>query len=415
MAKPIEIKLDAETSGAEAGSERVADGLGKVEDALDRVTDAGQEDTRALDKVARSADDAASAMSDLDRATDDADRSLSDVDRSLSDVDRSGDDAARSLDKITDSADEAADAGRDLDRDLTKALDDVADEARKAGDDIGDGIKDGTDRAGEGLNDFKDEAAGTAREGAASFTGEWDDVGDIVQETLANALGGFGPIGAAFGIAAAAGFGVLYGKVTENAEQAEERISSMYEDMLESQSTYLSKSYILDELQKIASGADDAIIGYEDLQAIADEAGVSLEAAARAYIGGGEDLNALLDQTSERVKRNTDLQTTGDLLALQGNNENTRALRDRQKEIDEAADRMGKFNELGGRKLHKEVEIDDNGTARDTQRKINGIKGKDVPVGVYVSQSSIDGIYNTIDGIRLPAIVVQARLGQAAV
>lgn len=423
--KPIEIKLDADTRGAEAGADRVADAMGDVEDAVDGVHDAGENAARTLGDIADKSDQAS--------------RNLSDVDRSLSDVDQSADDAARGLDKIKDSADETADAGRNLDRDLTKALDDVADQARRTGDDLGDSMRDGVDRAGDGLNDFKEEAAGSAREGAASFTGSFDDVGGFIQETLANALGGFGPIGAAAGVAAAVGFGTLYTAITEQAEKTEDRISTMYEDMLESQSNYLSKSYVLDELEKIASGADDAIIGYEELQRIGEAAGVSLEEAARAYIGGGEDLNALLDRTRDKVKRNTELQTTGDLLALQGNDENTRALQDRQKEIDKATDRMSKFNDLGGRKLNKEIEmhdnapqvdrridrasrdrrtdvhVDDRGTARRTQRAINELHARDVPVNLYVPQSSIDNVYNTVDGIRLPAIEVQVRYGQAAV
>jgi hypothetical protein len=439
MADPIrlEVVTDADTSDLDNLGQTLGDvaadgeSMGaKIEDALNKAEDATRPTNSEFKALAKSLDDLAAAsgktkteaLDDLKRAAEEAGTELRQG--TLDALERLASQGPRDVDKVRDAVD-----------DLKRSLGDVGDSA----DDMAKGVDDGMDKAGDGLNDFKDEAAGTAREGAASFTGEFGDVGDIVQETLANALGGFGPIGAAAGIAAAAGFGTLYAKITEQSEKAEDRITAMYEDMLESQSKYLSKSFIVQEMEKIASGADDAIIGFEDLQRIADTAGVSLEEAATAYIGGGENLNKLLDQTSDKVKRNTELQTTGDLLSLQGNDENTRALIDRQKEIDKASDRMSKFNELGGRKLNKEIEmrdnsdqvdrridraardrktdvdVDDRGTARRTQGAINELHGRDIPVGVYVDRQSINAVYNTVAGIRLPALTVQVRYGQAAV
>lgn len=369
MADPIrlEVVTDADTSDLDNLGQTLddvaADGeaMGaKIEDALNKAEDATRPTNSEFKALAKSLDDLAQAsgktkteaLDDLKRAAEEAGTELKQG--TLDALERLASQGPRDVDKV-----------RDAVEDLKRSLGDVGDSA----DDMAKGVDDGMDKAGDGLNDFKDEAKGTAREGAASFSGEFSDVGDVIQETLANAFEGFGPIGAAAGIAAAVGFGTLYAAITDQAEKTEDRISAMYEDMLESQSSYLSKSYILDELEKISGGADDAIIGYEELQKIAGAAGVSLEEAARAYIGGGEDLNALLDRTRDKVKRNTELQTTGDLLALQGNDENTRALIDRQKEIDKASDRMSKFNELGGRKLTKEIEMSDN--ADEVDRRID--------------------------------------------
>ena len=360
MADPIKLEVvtDADTSDltnlGQTLDDVATDGesMGaKIEDALDKAEAATRPTNTEFKALARSLDDLAEAsgktkteaLDDLKRAAEEAGTELKQG--TLDALERLAAQGPRDVDKVRDAVD-----------DLKRSLGDVGDSA----DDMAKGVDDGMDKASDATDTFKDEAKGSAREGAASFTGEFDDVGDFIQETLANALEGFGPIGAAAGIAAAIGFGTLYAKITDQAEKTEDRIAGMYEDMLESQSNYLSKSYILDEMEKIASGADDAIVSFEDLQRIADTAGVSLEEAAKAYIGGGEDLNKLLDQTSDKVKRNTELQTTGDLLALQGNDENTRALMDRQKEIDKASDRMSKFNELGGRKLNKEIEMRDN-------------------------------------------------------
>lgn len=79
-----------------------------------------------------------------------------------------------------------------------------------------------TKGASAGFGEFKDEAGQTAREGAASFTGEFDDVGDVIQETLANGLAGFGPLGAAAGLAAAAGVGIVISKAQELSEETNE-------------------------------------------------------------------------------------------------------------------------------------------------------------------------------------------------
>ncbi|MEV0890315.1 hypothetical protein [Promicromonospora sp. NPDC050262] len=380
MSKPIEIKLDAETSGAEAGASRVADALGNVEDALDQVTDAGKDNTRVLDDIADKSDD-----------------------------------AADSLDKIGDAAKDAGREADTLDRDFTKALDNVADEARKAGDDIGDGVRDGTRRASDGLDDFKDEASGTAREGAASFTGEWDDVGDIVQETLANAFAGFGPVGAAAGIAAAVGFGVLYSKIREESEKSEERVDEMFDAFLESEGRYLGDSYVLEQMKAISKGTDDAITSVDALQAIASATGRDIKDVTYEYIAGTLDYDAALQDVQDQINANGGALTAEGRIFNKTSLEAIDALHKQRDEIGKGTDEWSRFNRIGGADLHKKIDVDDEGTARDTQRKINSIKGKDVPLHLYVPQASINAVYNTVAGIRLPALTVQVRYGQAAV
>ncbi|MGW5239497.1 hypothetical protein ACWEOW_11240 [Monashia sp. NPDC004114] len=88
-------------------------------------------------------------------------------------------------------------------------------------------VNEDADHAKKGLDDLKDEAHQSGREAAASFSGGFSDVTDFVQETLANALGGFGAIGGAIGIAAAAGLGFL----TSQAQEAADRIKEVRQNL----------------------------------------------------------------------------------------------------------------------------------------------------------------------------------------
>lgn len=92
----------------------------------------------------------------------------------------------------------------DLERDLKRAQNEteqLADETKKTARQIEDSYRtagrDIKKGVGDGLKDAKDEARQSGREAAASFSGEWDDVGDFVQETVANGLGPAGIAGGA--------------------------------------------------------------------------------------------------------------------------------------------------------------------------------------------------------------------------
>ncbi len=143
-------------------------------------------------------------------------KGTADVQQSLDDVADGLDDLARDTKA---NADQAAD---DLERSFSDAFDKVKRETKTTSKKLGDDLKDGTREAGEGFYDLKDEANQSAKEAAASFSGEFEDVADYIQEVLAQALSGFGPVGAAAGLAAAAGIGILVAGLQESAEKAEE-------------------------------------------------------------------------------------------------------------------------------------------------------------------------------------------------
>lgn len=142
------------------------------------------------------------------------------------------------------------DAGEDIERDMKQAQDAterLRDETKKTARDIEDEFKrsyrktaddadDATRKMKDGFDEAGNEAAQSAREGAASFTGEFDDVADYIQEVLANALSGFGPAGLVAGVAAAAGIGIAVAKVqelTEKVEEIQERANDVHLGALE--------------------------------------------------------------------------------------------------------------------------------------------------------------------------------------
>lgn len=144
--------------------------------------------------------------------------------------------AEKAFDKLEDAAQDAK-----LDKQLDKAADssdklsgdlsDTRDALKKLGyaaKDAGDDAKKGLEGAGEGAETFKDEAKQSAREAAASFS-DVTDILDLVQETAANALGGFGPAGVAAGIVAAAGIGLAV-SAFQDAEKAAEELRQKAND-----------------------------------------------------------------------------------------------------------------------------------------------------------------------------------------
>lgn len=198
MAKPIEIEFASDVTDVIRGTKDIAQGFEDVSD--------------ALRDVERDSEDSSKALAD---GAKDAERSSENLEDQLKDT-------LKAQEKL-------GDEGKD-------AFDKLADSARKAGKDTGDSIKDGTDRASEGMGEFKDEANSTAREAAASFDGSAESITDVFQELAANAFAGFGPAGAAAGLAAAVGIGIAITKLQEVSEantEAKEKMAELGREIYE--------------------------------------------------------------------------------------------------------------------------------------------------------------------------------------
>lgn len=256
------------------------------------LSDVGKFDT---DKPARGLEDLADSATLAGDAVD-----------KLSDLSRRAD-----VDKVGDSA---RDAGTDLDRFASDArttarkvdgsFDAIAKSSRT---NLRDKLDDDLDKAGDGLNEFKDEAAGSGREAAASFSGGFDDITGFIQETAANAFGGFGPLGAAAGIAAAAGIGIItkvFSDSKEKAEEAKAAIGDWVQAFIDGQGK-IQESTIAGKLQDILGDPEQ----YKEITKLTGEAGVSASLYARALAGdmdAAKKLSGQLQTQSEKLATSTD-------------------------------------------------------------------------------------------------------------
>lgn len=234
--------------------------------------------------------------------------------RGLGDVDKAMEDTAGALDDLARETKQNADkAGDSLEREFSDAFKSVRKDAKKASRDMGDDIKDGTRKAGEGFDDLKDEANQSAREAAASFSGEFGDVADYVQEVLAQALSGFGPMGAAAGIAAAAGIGILVGHLQDSAEKAEEakqRVLDLADALSEVKGDPAALRWadiLKDKLNEIVDTKewyelwqDKPKTQLEEWSKSAEKFGLSMQDVIRAQTGDSESLARINDALSRQ-------------------------------------------------------------------------------------------------------------------
>ncbi|WP_419704992.1 hypothetical protein [Promicromonospora sp. NFX87] len=150
----------------------------------------------------------------------------------------------------------------------------------------------------DGLHEFRDEANSTAREAAASFDGSFESAADAVQETAANALAGFGPIGAAAGLAAAAGLGIVLAKLNEISEAT----NAAAEEGAEWSTSFNGTDQagrlgsLRDAWSELAAEVRDTREVYELWQ---DRAVTAVEQIAAASSLAGEDVSAFMSSFEE--------------------------------------------------------------------------------------------------------------------
>lgn len=216
------------------------------------------------------------------KGTGDVEGALDDVSDSLDDLTR---DAHRKTDQIGDDlervGDEGADAAKHLERKMRESFDDTRKAAKRATDDVADDTRRNMGRAGDAVGEFKSEAIQNVAETASSFDGSMDSIADMVQGTL----GGLAMLpGVGIGIAA---LGALGGAVlaswTGTAEGVEERVQTMFDNMLESGLNYLTESQIQEALKALYD--DDGKM--DDVRRAAETLGLSVETVAAAYVTAG--------------------------------------------------------------------------------------------------------------------------------
>lgn len=300
MAGGINIKFLSDVTPFLRGTGDITSALDKVSGSLDDLTQEAQSAGEGFgDGIKDGAKQAEAAVDGLGKAIGSeiesgADKAESAVDglgekieSSLDSADEQAETAGKAIgSEIESGADKAEDSVKTLERKFRDVFDGVGDTTRKAGDDIGSNIRRGTDEASAGMSNFKEEASQTARETAASFDGTADSAVDMVQETLANALGGFGPLGAAAGLALAAAAGAMWTAWQDKTELAKQAVADMYDDMIASGQGFLSAQFINDEIAKIGRGeGSGAIKDMDTAMRLAKASGADLSDVLRAVAG----------------------------------------------------------------------------------------------------------------------------------
>lgn len=263
-------------------------------------------------KVGTSVEDIADSLDDLAR---DAKKAGSKTGDALSDGVKDGvKDADRQLEKLEDGFAELARA--------TKA------DSKKTGDALGDSVKKGTREAGEGLSEFKDEANSTAKESAASFDGSANSIADLFQELAANSFSGFGPAGAAAGIAVAAGLGYAISALQVTADSindAGERTGELADEIVEAGGD-LSKVDLAGKFREWGLAIKDtrefyevwqksAVSNVSAVKSSADDLGVSFDLLFRGLSGYDEEaregaiaqLKKNLEALEDQQRKNRDV------------------------------------------------------------------------------------------------------------
>lgn len=274
-------------------------------------------------------------VKDVIRGTDKIGDALTDVADDLKDVGKAGE---KVEDKVSDAfktmGKEADTAGDKIDGKVSDAFRGLGKDAKTSGDKIGKSVKAGTDEAGEGLDNLKSESASTAAESAASFDGSAESIIGSFQEIAANAFSGFGPAGAAAGLAMAVGVGMAVTALQEGAEKAaamKEKAVDMVDKIAEAGGD-LTKMDLSDTIKEwgrevlednwVTVWADESSTKFQQTAQDAKDFGVSSRDAIRAAAGSAADSRKFLDATADdwqrltkEIARGTD--TTNDGLQVQ--------------------------------------------------------------------------------------------------
>jgi hypothetical protein len=257
-------------------------------------------------------------VKDVIKGTDKIGDALEDVADDLKDMGKAGQKVEDVVsDAFRDMAKSADTAGDKMDDSVSDAFRKMGKDAKDGGDKIGKSVKDGTDKAGEGLDDLKSESASTAKESAASFDGSADSILGSFQEIAANAFAGFGPAGAAAGLAMAAGIGIAVSAMQDTAEKATEAKEKSV-DMIDSIKEAGGDLAKMDLSEKIIAWgrevmednwvtlwSNEASTKFQETAKDAKDFGVSSRDAIRAAAGSSADSKKFLDETADDWARLT--------------------------------------------------------------------------------------------------------------
>lgn len=224
-------------------------------------------------------------------------RSAKDMEESIQDLEGALEDAADETKKLEradlNSLEREVESTTKEASQLEKKFREVRDEADKTGDQG----KKSISKLGEGFKEAKNEAGQSGREAAASFSDPMTDAADFVQETLANAFTGLGPVAGAAGIALAAALGAALSSAEaaqEKLQAARERASELASVLYENKGTIPLADRVeeLFELLAEESGPNNGLLNLIDTWV---DFGSTLDAVKKSAKLTGNEVGDLLD------------------------------------------------------------------------------------------------------------------------
>jgi ABC-type transporter Mla subunit MlaD len=219
--------------------------------------------------------------------------------------------ASKALDTVDDALKDTATEAKGAESKASDAFRKIAADAKASGDKVGKSQKEGFDEAESGVKEFGEEANSTAKETAASFDGSAESILGSFQEIAANAFAGFGPAGAAAGLAMAAGIGIAVTAMQGGAEAAtamRQKSVDMVDKIAEAGGN-LADMDLADTIREwgrevlednwITFWADESSTKFQETAKDAREFGIDSRTAIRAAAGSAEDSQRFLDRTAQ--------------------------------------------------------------------------------------------------------------------
>ncbi|MBD8077697.1 hypothetical protein [Cellulosimicrobium arenosum] len=478
MASGFNFEIGADTSGFKKGTDEAAEAVDDLSSALaDMERDGSKsiDDTAAAwGTYEDAADDAAKAAGDaFDKIEDDATDAGEAIKRDLTDgTDEAGKSAGDLEGKFRDALTKVEDTVKTSSEKAAKSVGDAFEDNAITADDV---FK--ADLKAELVSNMAEAGAEVARGFKDGFDSEdAETILDGLTDTMVSVGTLGGPVGAAAGVAGAAVVQAFAGPFIEDAqetaEQFEETLTTAFDNIVEAGSEMgreLTIQANTDEIWKDTEkrnasaekateiGVSQALVvralaGDQEALNAVQEAGArkveglnsTLETARESMLKGSlttEHFNELQDETnvalgevndglgyvSDSYKNNADAIDAADIAAqgkIETDNlaaeESIRIAKARALETGEtqklAVTIDGVTKNIEVMPDGKVVEVTDEGSAKDTQKKIEDIDGKDVPVKVYLDDASAWARLNELTRRRSTTIAVEyKRYGQYAI
>jgi hypothetical protein len=311
--------------------------------------------------------------------------------------------------KLEDELEQAQKATKNLGREVDRTADDIERDFRDSYRKAGQSSDDFHDKAAENVENFKSEAIQNLSEVASSFDGDLSDMADGVQGLtggLAAALTpGIGIPVALLG-ATAASFLAAWAAAAEDSKQ---RVSDMYQDMLEQGRAFLSEDYITKSLGDIIDDDGKVAKAREDVKTF----GLDIQTILRAQAGDQAAINEVLAAGNEKRQKALDIaqqqgSSAGDLhkhevLINERWDEALKTYTDVNGEIQKSVDKVRLYQEAVG-----EAQTADNQRWEELGRKIAGLPSEKV-VGLTLDTSEADRQLQSFLNQRNRVVDIRAR------